>query len=164
MWESMVKPGRPQMTVWSMRFAHWITLATDRQRTRLSFFFMRTLLILCNMLNKPTRLLVGRMMLMLMLMLVFIDRVQELHWVRKNRSCLFVLCFRYICVVDLKCSKYLVFQFILRTLQMWRDYHRMQWRTGGGSTPPPKFRSFDIVEPDCKLSGKCLVFLFQHPN
>ena len=29
---------------------------------------------------------------------------------------------------------------------------------------PPKFRSFDKVEPDCKLSGKCLVFLFQHPN
>jgi len=30
--------------------------------------------------------------------------------------------------------------------------------------PPPKFRSFDKVEPDCKLSGKCLVFLFKHPN
>ena len=30
--------------------------------------------------------------------------------------------------------------------------------------PPPKFQSFDKVEPDCKLSGKCLVFLFQHPN
>jgi hypothetical protein len=30
--------------------------------------------------------------------------------------------------------------------------------------PPPKFRSFDKIEPDCKLSGKCLVFLFQHPN
>jgi hypothetical protein len=29
---------------------------------------------------------------------------------------------------------------------------------------PPKFRSFDTVEPDCKLSGKCLVFVFQHPN
>ena len=28
----------------------------------------------------------------------------------------------------------------------------------------PKFRSFDKVETDCKLSGKCLVFLFQHPN
>ena len=28
----------------------------------------------------------------------------------------------------------------------------------------PKFRSFDKVEPHCKLSGKCLVFLFQHPN
>jgi hypothetical protein len=42
-----------------------------------------------------------------------------------------------------------------------------QWRTEGGlggSTPPPKFRSFDKVESDCKLSGKCLVFLFQHPN
>ena len=33
------------------------------------------------------------------------------------------------------------------------------------STPPPlKFRSFDKVKPDCKLSGKCLVFLFQRPN
>ena len=29
---------------------------------------------------------------------------------------------------------------------------------GGGwgvQTPPPKFLSFDKVEPDCKLSGKC---------
>ena len=34
-----------------------------------------------------------------------------------------------------------------------------------GSIPPaPKFGSFDKVEPDCKLSGKCLVFLFQQPN
>ena len=41
-----------------------------------------------------------------------------------------------------------------------------QWRTEGGwgVNPPPKFRSFDKVEPDCKLSGKCLMFLFQHPN
>jgi len=29
---------------------------------------------------------------------------------------------------------------------------------------PPKFRSFDKAAFDCKLSGKCLVFLFQHPN
>ena len=35
---------------------------------------------------------------------------------------------------------------------------------GGGFKPPPKFRSFDKVEPDCKLSGKCLVLLFQNPN
>jgi hypothetical protein len=28
----------------------------------------------------------------------------------------------------------------------------------------PKFRSFDKAAFDCKLSGKCLVFLFQHPN
>ena len=34
----------------------------------------------------------------------------------------------------------------------------------GGVKPPPKFRSFDKVELDSKLSGKCLVFLFQHPN
>jgi len=42
-----------------------------------------------------------------------------------------------------------------------------QWRTEGGGLgiqTPPKFRNFDKVEPDCKLSGKCLVFLFQHPN
>ena len=42
-----------------------------------------------------------------------------------------------------------------------------QWRTEGGlggSTPPPNFRSFEKIEPDCKLSRKCLVFLFQHPN
>ena len=30
--------------------------------------------------------------------------------------------------------------------------------------PPPKSRSFDEVEPDCKLSGKCSEFIFQHPN
>ena len=33
-----------------------------------------------------------------------------------------------------------------------------------GVPPPPKFRSFDTVEPDYKLSRKYLVFLFQHPN
>ena len=32
---------------------------------------------------------------------------------------------------------------------------------GGFNPPPSKFRSFDKVEPDCKLSEKC-VFLFQH--
>jgi hypothetical protein len=35
---------------------------------------------------------------------------------------------------------------------------------GGGFKPPPKILKFYKVEPDCKLSGKCLVFLFQHPN
>ena len=35
---------------------------------------------------------------------------------------------------------------------------------GFSTPPPPKFRSFDKVEPDCELSGKCLVFVFQHPN
>jgi hypothetical protein len=42
------------------------------------------------------------------------------------------------------------------------------YREGGGlggfTPPPPKFRSFDKGVPDCKLSGTCLVFLFQHPN
>ena len=45
-----------------------------------------------------------------------------------------------------------------------------QWRTEGGfgvfkPLPPlPKFRSFDKVEPGCKLSGIFLVFLFLYPN
>ena len=43
-----------------------------------------------------------------------------------------------------------------------RVAYRVGW--GGGVQTRPKFRSFDKVEPDCKLSGKCLVFLFQHPN
>ena len=36
----------------------------------------------------------------------------------------------------------------------------------GCSTPPSptKFRSFDTAAFDWKLSRKCLVFLFQHPN
>ena len=37
-------------------------------------------------------------------------------------------------------------------------------RVVGGFKPPPKFRSFDKLEPDCKFNGKCLVLLFQHPN
>ena len=43
----------------------------------------------------------------------------------------------------------------------------MAYREGGGVQTPPhsqKFRSFEKVEPDFKLSGKCLVFLFQRPN
>ena len=46
-------------------------------------------------------------------------------------------------------------------------YHHHQWRTGGGVRvfkPPLKFRSFDNAAFDLKLRGKCLVFLFQHPN
>ena len=35
---------------------------------------------------------------------------------------------------------------------------------GGSTSPPPKFRSFDKVEPDCKMSVKYLVFLFQNLN
>jgi hypothetical protein len=35
---------------------------------------------------------------------------------------------------------------------------------GGGYNPPPppEIPKFYDVEPDCKLSEKCLVFLFQH--
>jgi hypothetical protein len=29
MWENMVKPGRPQMTIWRSRIACWIPKATD---------------------------------------------------------------------------------------------------------------------------------------
>jgi hypothetical protein len=45
--------------------------------------------------------------------------------------------------------------------------HGDQWRTegglGGSKPPSPEMPKFYKVEPDCKLSGKCLVFLFQHP-
>ena len=45
-------------------------------------------------------------------------------------------------------------------------YQAVVYRGGGvwGVQTPPKFRSFDKAAFDCKLSGKCLVFLFQHPN
>jgi hypothetical protein len=29
MWKNIVKPGRPQMTIWSMRIARWIPMATN---------------------------------------------------------------------------------------------------------------------------------------
>jgi hypothetical protein len=29
MWKNTVGPGRPQMTIWRMRFVYWITKATD---------------------------------------------------------------------------------------------------------------------------------------
>jgi len=29
MWKNFVQPGRPQMTIWRMRIACWITKATD---------------------------------------------------------------------------------------------------------------------------------------
>ena len=48
-----------------------------------------------------------------------------------------------------------------------KDMTLNQWRTEGGFgvfKPPPKFRSSDKAAFDFKLSGKCLVFLFQHPN
>jgi hypothetical protein len=43
--------------------------------------------------------------------------------------------------------------------------HFIQWRTEGRrgvSTSPPEIPKFYKVEADYKLSGKCLVFLFQH--
>jgi len=40
----------------------------------------------------------------------------------------------------------------------------VQREVWGVQPPPPKFRSFDKVESDSKLRGKCLVFFFQHPN
>ena len=63
----------------------------------------------------------------------------------------------------LKCvAKYMNWE-----LHGWRNTN--QWRTEGeggfgGFKHPKNFQSFDKVEPDCKLGGKCLVFLFQHPN
>jgi hypothetical protein len=46
---------------------------------------------------------------------------------------------------------------------------RGPWGRAGGwggakSPPPPEIPQFYKVEPDCKLSGKCLVFVFQHRN
>jgi len=29
MWKNIVEPGRPQMTIWRMRFACWVTKTTD---------------------------------------------------------------------------------------------------------------------------------------
>ena len=43
-------------------------------------------------------------------------------------------------------------------------YRRESWGVQTLPPPLPKFRSFDKAAFDCKLSGKCLVFLFQHPN
>ena len=45
-------------------------------------------------------------------------------------------------------------------------YHQAVAYRGGGWVfkPPPKFRSFDKAAVEYKLRGKCLVFLFQHPN
>ena len=42
----------------------------------------------------------------------------------------------------------------------WYHLLSVAYRGGVGvfKPPPPKFQSFDKVEPDCKLSGKCLVF------
>ena len=63
--------------------------------------------------------------------------------------------------------------FSIETTSMFKTFllearvEEMQWRTEGGlgvSNPPPKFRSFYKIKPDCKLSGKCLMFLFQHPD
>ena len=53
---------------------------------------------------------------------------------------------------------------VLMKIVLSVEYAELQWHTeeGGEFKTPPKFRSFDKVEPDCKLSRKCLVFLFQH--
>jgi len=56
-----------------------------------------------------------------------------------------------------------------RILNKCLNFFKKQWRTEGGGclgvqTPPSKSRSLDKVEINCKLSGKCLVFLFQHPD
>ena len=29
MWENILQPGRPQLTIWRMRIAYWITKATN---------------------------------------------------------------------------------------------------------------------------------------
>jgi len=32
MWENIVERGRPQMSIWRMRIAYWITKATDTHK------------------------------------------------------------------------------------------------------------------------------------
>jgi hypothetical protein len=52
-------------------------------------------------------------------------------------------------------------------LKILEVYVYIQWRMEGGGlgcSTPPEIPKFYKVEPDCKLSGKCLVFLFQDPN
>ena len=44
-------------------------------------------------------------------------------------------------------------------------YNLLQWRTEGGFgvfQPPPEIPKFSQIQPDCKLSRKYVVFLFQH--
>ena len=74
----------------------------------------------------------------------------------------------YICTLY-KVMTFNIIRLICYNLQV--QYHAyIQWRTEGGiwgfQPPPlpPKFRNFDKAAFDCKLSGKCLVFLFHHPN
>jgi hypothetical protein len=72
-----------------------------------------------------------------------------------------VLCCVVLCCVVLCCV-------VLSCLAIWQKVGTVvvAYRRGGFGVfkPPSKFRRFDKVEPDFKLSGKCLVFLFQHPN
>jgi hypothetical protein len=38
MWEKIVQPDRPQVTIWRMRFACWITKATDKRSEYVTLF------------------------------------------------------------------------------------------------------------------------------
>ena len=38
MWKNIVKRGRPQMSIWRMRIARWITKTTDTQYVILDTF------------------------------------------------------------------------------------------------------------------------------
>jgi len=44
MWENTVEPDRPQMTIWRMRLASWVTKTTDTH----SEYVIRTLIFHCN--------------------------------------------------------------------------------------------------------------------
>jgi len=72
-----------------------------------------------------------------------------------------VITWKYSKLGTAKC-RYIEVTFDLRYITLGAVAYRGGF--GDLNVPPPKFRTFDKVEPDCKLSGKCLVFLFQNPN
>jgi len=48
LWDNIVQPGRPQMTIWRMRIASWITTATDKHSEHV-IFFLKRLIYCCEM-------------------------------------------------------------------------------------------------------------------
>jgi len=76
------------------------------------------------------------------------------HMSKKNRRLDFLLQFT---VFSHGCNLLNKRFLLIQTVLQWRIWFR-------SSNPPPTSRKFEKVEPDCKLSGKYLGFLFHHPN